>query len=302
MNYNEALLVKIVWYYYFEEMTQQQIAEKLNISRMKVVKYLDTAKQNKIIQFSMNKDNSHRMINEETLKEKYNLDDIFIVPTTGNNQQAINKSIAKAAAMYINDRLDENRFINAGYGDTSNRVLNYLANIASPSVSFISLTGGVSYYLPNAQSNVFNATLNLIPTPLMVSSSKMRDQMLKEASVEAIYRMVPLAAFSVIGVGSLHDDATILRSNILTTNDFQLMKSQGIVGDIISHFFDKNGNVLNTFFEDRLISYPADRVRELNNVIGVVGGESKVEAIKAALKGGYIDILITDEFTAGRLI
>ena len=110
------------------------------------------------------------------------------------------------------------------------------------------------------------------------------------------------SSMTVIGIGSMTDEATILKSNILTKNDFLYLQMQGAVGDVLSHFIDRDGNLVNAEIEDRLISTSLETLRQLKNVIGVAAGRSKVEAIRAALRGGYLDVLITDEDTALRLL
>ena len=77
---------------------------------------------------------------------------------------------------------------------------------------------------------------------------------------------------------------------------------QGAVGDLLSHFFDREGKLLNTPIEERLISTPLETLKSLKNVIGVAAGDSKVEAIHAALMGQYLDVLITDDRTAEKLL
>jgi DNA-binding transcriptional regulator LsrR (DeoR family) len=114
--------------------------------------------------------------------------------------------------------------------------------------------------------------------------------------------MVQLSSLTVVGIGSMTDNATIVKSGILSQNDMLYLKMKGAVGDILCHFIDKDGNLVETNIEDRLISTPMSLLRELNNVIGVAAGDEKVEAIRAALTGGYIDILITDEATAQKLL
>jgi DNA-binding transcriptional regulator LsrR (DeoR family) len=73
---------------------------------------------------------------------------------------------------------------------------------------------------------------------------------------------------------------------------------KGAVGDIICHFIDKDGNLVDTDIDSRLVSLELDTLTQLENVVGVAAGRHKVAAITAALKGGYLDILITDESTA----
>ncbi len=300
MNYEESLMIKTSWYYYFENMTQQQIADVLGITRLRVIKLLDKARETGIIQFKLRQDGMERIALEKTLIERYGLKDVFVVPAMPGRTE-VNENIAKAAAMYVRDRLSENSFINIGYGDTPSRVLNNLATMAQDPISCVSLTGGVNYYLPDTRSNVFNAKLYLMPAPLLASSKEMADAMRQEASVMEITRMVRLASISVIGIGPMHETATIIKSGILSKNDFLYLSMKGAVGDVLSHFIDKNGDLLESPVEDRLISTPLVTLRELQNVIGVAAGENKVEAIRATLRGKYLDVLITDEPTAAIL-
>jgi DNA-binding transcriptional regulator LsrR (DeoR family) len=151
-------------------------------------------------------------------------------------------------------------------------------------------------------SNIFNAKLYLIPAPLTVSSKEVVDAIRNEASVHEISRMVQLSSMSVVGIGSINENATIVKSGILSYNDLLYLKMKGAVGDILCHFLDKDGNLVNTNIEDQLISTPLSTLSSLNNVIAAAAGNEKVSAIKAVLKGGYLDILITDESTALQLL
>ena len=65
---------------------------------------------------------------------------------------------------------------------------------------------------------------------------------------------------------------------------------------------DKDGNVIQSSLERRLMSTPLEQLKEMNNSIGVAGGSTKSEAILAALKGNYLDVLITDETTATNVL
>jgi len=77
---------------------------------------------------------------------------------------------------------------------------------------------------------------------------------------------------------------------------------KGAVGDVLSHFIDKDGNLIENEYESRLISTSLSTIKELDNVVGVAAGENKIPAIRAVLKGSYLDVLITDEDTAQSLL
>ena len=127
LDYEEALMIKTAWYYYLENMTQQKISELLGISRIRVIKLLEKARQTGIIQFKIREDSASRMQVERELAAAYGLKDVFVVPSVPDGD--LNETIAKAAAMYISGRLTDNCFINMGYGDTPSRVLNNLATM-----------------------------------------------------------------------------------------------------------------------------------------------------------------------------
>jgi DNA-binding transcriptional regulator LsrR (DeoR family) len=300
-EFEEVLMAKVAWYYYMEDMTQQNIAEHLGMSRMRVIKLLEKARKTGIVQFQIRSNQNKKLDLERELVQKFNLKDTYIVPTNPNKEE-INETIAKGAAMYIGNRITDNSFINFGYGDTPSRTLNHLASNVDCAVSYVSLTGGVHYYLPNAQSSIFSAKLYLMPSPLIASSQEMAEAIKNEASIQEISNMTKLASMTIVGIGAMNDNATIIKSGILSPNDFLLLGMKGAVGDILSHFIDKDGNLIENEYESRLISTSLPTIRDLDNVIGVAAGENKISAIRAALKGGYIDVLITDEDTARNLV
>ena len=300
-DYDHRLMLKAVWYYYIENYTQQNISLLLGVSRSKVIALLERARQTGVIRFNVQQDSERRMEIERELLTRFGLRDAFIVPGAGTLMNP-NESIAQAAAMYILRRAADDAFINMGYGDTTSRILNHLATAAQVPLNVVSLTGGVNCYLPNTNSNVFNARLYLIPSPLLLSGAALRNSLRQEPDVEEIFRMIPLSSMSVVGIGSMDDRATILKNGILNNNDFTFLKMQGAVGDVLSHFLDKNGQLVSPDLEKRLMSIPMDQLKTLENVIGAAGGPDKAEAILAALRGGYLDVLITDEDTAQKLL
>lgn len=300
-NYEDILLVKVAWYYYMEGLTQQEIGEYLGLPRLRVNRLLDKARKCGIVHFSVRANDSSRMQAEQDLIHRFRLKDAFIVPTAINDSD-VNENVAQAAAMYIHDHMDRQSFLNMGYGDTLSRVLNHLANMSEYPINVVSLTGGVSYYLPNTQSDIFNAKLYLTPAPLIVQNPAIIPALEQEPSVEQILNMISLAKMTIVGIGGIDENATILRNGLLSHNDFLLLTMRGAVGDILCHFIDADGNFIPSDIESRLISTSLQRLKELDNTIGVAAGLSKAKSILAALRGGYLNTLITDETTALKVL
>lgn len=296
-----ALATKAAWYYYMEDNTQAQIAEVMGVSRAKVIRLLEEARAQGIVQFSFRKNDSQRVSAEQLLIDRFGLKDAFVVPTPLDGS-AINQSIAQGAAHYVSDHLREDGYLNIGYGDTVSRMLGFLAKNREESLNVVSLTGGVSYYLPSVGTTAYSMHLFLTPSPLVVSSRQVRDALLDEKSLQDVSTMTEYADMSVVGIGAAVEGATVLRNGILNEGELTVLKMQGAVGDVLNHFMDKDGNLIQTEIEDRVISTDLDKLRQLKNVVGVAGGKDKVSAIKAVLNGGYLNVLITDSDTAAELL
>ena len=301
------MIMKIAWLYYMENMTQQQIADKLVISRMKVIKFLNQAKAEGIVQFKINRDVENRSRIEKELIDKYDLKDVFIIPTV--ERTSLNDSLAKAAAQYIEENSNPGDYINIGYGDTVSKTVSHLICAVDKPISFVSLSGGVSFYTSSIIngahkriSEVATPKIYVIPAPLIASSTALAKDLLKEPSIKDILEMSQLASMSVVGIGAATNTATVFKYNIIKPSDLVLLQMQGAVGDILSYFYDKEGNIIKTEILDRLISSDINMFKKIKTVIGVAGGNEKIDAIKGAMLGKFVNVLVTDEDTAQALL
>lgn len=304
--YEENLMYKITWFYYMNNMTQKEIADQLGISRMKVVKLLNQAKTEGIIKFTINRDATTRMNLERLLIEKFQLDDVFIVPSTNDE---VNDNIAKGAAQYIEEKVEPNAFINIGYGDTISHTISHLIYSSEKPLSLVTLSGGVSYYTSaiiagatKKLSKSVTPNIHIIPAPLLVSSEEVSNILYNESNIKSILNMSKLSSMSLVGIGAVSEEATIFKYNIVNDQDLILLKMKGAVGDILSQFYDKDGNIIDSHINKRLIGIQIETLKTSPNTIGIAGGKEKVQAIYSALLGGYLNVLITDEDTAAALL
>jgi DNA-binding transcriptional regulator LsrR (DeoR family) len=103
-----------------------------------------------------------------------------------------------------------------------------------------------------------------------------------------------------IGVGSLGDESPIINDGFITKAEGLELEKLGAVGEVLGRFIDAQGNVVNCKQNELIMSYDIRR----NNCprIAISGGEHKREAILAALRGQWINGLVTDEKTARWLL
>lgn len=298
--YKNYLLAKVAWFYYVDNLTQKEIASIMNTSRLTINKMLEEARQNDVIQFYIPLHHYQKLGIERQISDKYGLADTFIIPSI--ETEIINSALGKAAAYYVKDLLGTNSYVNLGYGDTINHFITHLSNISSTKISMVSLTGGVSQYLPNDRLGRFNVGLNLIPAPIILENESLVENLVKEPSLMDIYSLSELASITVIGIGEVTDTSTIIKQNLITINEMKKLHMRGAVADILMHFIDADGHLIQSDIERKLISTSLARLQKMENVIAVAGGEQKVVSIDAALKTKTIDRLVTTEETALKLL
>lgn len=303
-SYENDLIVKIAWLYYKEGMTQQEISAMLHIPRQKIIKYLDLARIANIVQFQI--DREPEMYNElqKRLIDRFGLDDVYIVPSL-EGRSAMN-SASMAAAQYITHKFDQvsDLSINVGAGRTIMKTLSLLTVPAGKTLSLISLTGGVSYYV-HAQGS-FNfvhlpqerVKSYIIPAPHRASSAEAAQCFLAEPSVKNIMKMSSYADMTLLGIGVASDEATMVREGLMSESEIAIVRLRNAVGDMLSQYYDINGNLVEFEGYDRFITTNLQALHSFKNVVGVAGGKDRILPIVGALNGGYLNVLITDAETA----
>jgi DNA-binding transcriptional regulator LsrR (DeoR family) len=296
------------WYYYKTGMTQGEIAKRLGINRARVINILNEARKDGTVTFHVSGEDADMMALEVQLKEKWGLRDVFLTP--GVSGEGLKNDLSMAGAQYLEMNLpSKESLIALGWGETISGITRNLGRVIPEKTSFVTLCGGVMHYLSeHTPTNVgtplsgFLYPFHVIPTPLMVGTTELRDQLLNEPEVVHVMDMAQLADIAMVGIGSLMPSTEFEGFGYKSQKELDLLKKRGAVGEMHGEYFNADGEPLEMEHHHRLISIRLETLRKMKHVVGVAGGPDKIEALKAALKGGFIHSLITDEVTARALI
>ena len=108
---------------------------------------------------------------------------------------------------------------------------------------------------------------------------------------------------ALVGVGAIEPSKLLADSgNSFSLAELEDLRQRGAVGDVLLRFFDAHGASVDTPLNQRVISMRLDQLRKVDRSIGVAGGERKYTAILGAVRGGWVNVLVTDHLTARRLI
>jgi len=303
----QSILVRAAWLYYKDRLTQAAIAERLFVSRATVGRLLDAARDEGIVRFEINADYLAAFELSGRLRERHGLADAIVVPRASSAEapDRINERVAAAGAEYVRRFLKPGAVIGVSWGDTVTRLLLALPRESLEGVTIATVAGGINAYIRQISAlstNGVNEHLLAIPAPLIASSATIAAALRQDASVTSVLQLAEGAVATLTGIGSSLSVASSVRSGLFSQEQVDQFRAIGAVGDMLGEWFDASGAALVGAASDRKIGMGIDQLRQMPNVVGVAGGMDKVEAIIGALRGGYLDVLVTDEDVAERLL
>jgi lsr operon transcriptional repressor len=309
----EELLLRAAWYYYKDELTQDEIARRLSMSRASVGRLLDRARRVGLVSINLNTEHLDAFELSGELRKVFGLAKALVVPDDEKepfDHHALNARVGLGGAQFMSTHLRPGASLGVGWGETVSRAIAATSFGAVGPVHMVTLTGGVEGYLQTILSskgelatdpaNLTSATV--IPSPIMASTSALAAALREEPTIQEVLRQARAVEYALVGVGTPTADATIVHMGYLTGEDSRGLRERGVVGDILGQFFDASGHVVDLPIHDRRIGIELADLRCIPKVVGVAGGEHKAEAILGALHGGFLDVLVTNELAAMRLL
>ena len=300
----EALLARIAWMYYVQGLTHQAISDILNFSRTKVTRLLAKAKKQGIVEISINRKYRVCFELEDELSSCFSLKDIVIVPS-GKDEEDSRAGVGIACARYLESFLTNGDVIGCAWGRSLFHVGNALREENDKQITVVQLMGGLSAggnINPQRIMEVIASKLNAkgvwLNSPAVVESVEVRNALVNDEMIRGALQKGRSCSKALLGIGDVTDRASLLVARSITIGELQELRKLGAVGDILSYYYDINGKQVKSIITERIISLSLDDLKKIPLRIGITSGPGKAPAIVGALRGGYINVLFTDERTA----
>lgn len=302
-------MVKIVWMYYEEGLTQARIAHTLKLSRPMVSRLLTEARQRKVVEFKIRYPWQNDRLLQDELVRTYHLRDARVLVVDDLNQAGALNGVGIMAAQLVETYLQDGMTLAVSRGTGVVATAQALAPHLQIHIRMVQLQGAMGdRILPDSDvahilMSRFAGEFYALNAPLLLESPFAAEALSGEPSIRAAMDIAKNADIALVGVGSIHPEvSSLLRHGLVSCEELEGLASQGIVGDIAGRFFDENGQAVNIDFNRRLISLGLEAVRKIPIVIGVASGAQKVDAIRAALRAQNINMLATDSMVAQKLL
>ena len=315
---DDRLIYKVCCLYYQDGMNQKEIGDYLGVSRSSVLRMLQNGRDRGIVTIEIHNPATFNYGKlEKQLETKYGFKDVVIVEESVLDSKSDAAAyIFGQAADYLYSLLREGYRIGVTMGHTLDNVLQTNKTYEKfDNILCVPIVGGISQGAKDGMdvqgndiarkfADKFGGKYLQFLSPAMFSDKRILETFLQEKSVNFIFDEFKKIDVAVVGIGvPTGDDHTLVKAGYSTQKELKALAAEGAVGDITLQFFDENGNTDKFHnFNDRVAAISMDVFRKIPLRIGIASGEKKVEAVKGAVNGGLINILITNVECAKKLI
>ncbi len=308
------LLTKVARMYHEHGMRQPRIAEQLHISQPRVSRLLKQAAELGIVRTTVVTPAGVHAELEEQIEQRFGLRDVVVADPgqSSPSERSTLQAIGAAAAVYLETTLTGGDRIGiSSWSSTLLATVDAMHPRPTPvAEQVVQVIGGVG----NSTSQVYATRLAdrlailtgaeavFLPAPGLASSLEARDVLMADPHISEVLATYGGLTTLLAGVGSLEPSPLLVESgNAIADAEQDALRELGAVGDICLRFFDEEGEVVKSELDERVLGIDAATLRSIPRVVAIAGGARKYTAIRAALRGGWVDVLVTDLDVARRL-
>ena len=304
------VLYKILRMYFIDNFNQREIAEILNFSRIKVNRYINYARKNNLVEIHLNIPPQGNASLEIAIEQYFGLNECRIAATSANPDGTL-KLMALELSKIFDRIIKKNDYLGVSWGTTIEAMAKYIRVKRKKDLKVVPITGGAgiegsgrfSNFVTKAIADQFGGMSYMINVPAVLDSKEARKIIEKDKQLKLLFDLTKRISIALVGLGDISTDMSLCKIGVLKKKDIDYLTRKGAIGMANMLCIDKNGRHLKNKIDERMINiFPEKLIKKVPIRIGVAIGDKKVEAIRAALKAKIINMLITAENTAEKLI
>lgn len=308
-----ALMSKVARLYHEQGIRQPEIADRLGLSQSRVSRLLREAVQVGIVRTVVMPPPGAQTDLEVALVDRFGLLDAVVVDAPAEDGPELLQALGGAGALLMErtlrkgDRVGLSSWsssllavvdsMSPGAGVGADLVVQLLGGIGQPQVQVS------ANRLTERLASLTGAEAYVVAAPGVVASRALRDELLSDSYLHGVVSLWGDLTVALVGIGSLQPSPLLKDSgNTAPEKDMAILREHGAVGDVCLRFFDGDGQLVSGDLDERVLGIPVESYRAIPRRVGVAGGPRKLDAILAAVRGGWVNVLVTDVTTAASLL
>lgn len=308
---NAEILVKIARMYYEYGLDQQEIAERVGLSRSRISRMLTRAREIGIVQVTILDPFGEESELARRLETKFGLKRAVVCPVPRSSQRPLAWHLGQAAARLLKEIVRDNDTIGICGGTTMLQVARALRPMRRAGVSVVQLEGTLSgkgealihgNEIALLFAKAFGATPYFLSVPAIVEHEEVKEALVRDRNLSRVLEMGKAANVAVFSVGRPDRSSILVQAGYFSPEGMEALVARGAVGDLCSRFFAEDGSICDESLDRRTIGLELREFARKEFSVAVAGGVHKIAGIRGALRGHFANVLVTDEVTARELL
>jgi lsr operon transcriptional repressor len=306
----ERFLARVAWAYYVEGMTQEQVAQKVGATRLRVNQSLATARKSGLVRITFNTAFAACAELEEALTTRYGLTQAYVAPAPQETRD-VQMIVGAALGNLLSELLADPAIKRFGmsWGNTLNLATRFVAAMERPDLEIMSVMGGLtrgsdlnSFEITTRLADLLGAQHSYFTAPLYAGSAASRDTIMQLDVFREVLEKLRTVDAMAMAAGDLSPRSLLMRDGLPADTTMEELLALGGVGDVLGTVIDAQGRPVDHPINERVIGIGLHDLARIPNVILAAGGAHKVPVIRAVLGLGHINTFVTDEVTARDLL
>ncbi|AHG18938.1 transcriptional regulator [Chania multitudinisentens RB-25] len=302
VSQDNELLTEIAVAYYQDEITQEEIAKKFGISRIKVGRLLKRAKEEGIVEITVRYHPVFSTRLEQQMLERFPISRALIA-LDHQNEEEQRRQVAALVSGYLAMSLKEDMVLAVGQGRNVAAIADHIGSVAQRNCKFICGIGGThrpgdainADHISRRLAKKFGGSSETLYAPAYVENHALKAAFMQNGTIKETLDRARKADIALVGIGDMNENSYMVKLGWFTPHEIiDASLNQGVIGDIAGYdFFNAQGQHVDTVMNDRVIGLSIDELRKIPCVIAIASENTKALAILGALRTGAIDIIAT---------
>jgi deoxyribonucleoside regulator len=305
----DELLAAVSHMYYEANLTQAEISREIGMTRSSISRLLTEARQKGIVEIAINLHLHFDKKLEKALIKRFNLRDanVLLWEQSADNYDQLRERLGRVAARTLSQLLNPHMVLGVAWGTTVYATIEALKVPAPIPMDVVQLVGvlGSSSHAFNAQALVSALAYKVggkgtyLYSPFILENGETARSILSNKHVSEAIALGRECDVALLGIGSTNAEyCSLCHGGHISRGTLLNLVKSGAVGDVTARYFDQYGGIVLSDFHDRLVGIAREDLLAIPTRLGVAGDVAKAPAILGALRGGYVNMLVTDSATA----
>ncbi len=303
----EDLMVRAAWMYYHDDLTHQEIADKLHVSRVKVTRLLQKARQSGVVEIRITRPLPLDFSVSQQLEDRFHLRDVIVVKGLPPLAATLDE-IGHTAVEYLAQVLRPGAILGFGWSSTLAHMAAHVDRLrCAGGCQVVDLVGSmlgqaVPYSVSGKVAAALNAPLSPLSAPAIVRNMVAYDAIVQDPNIASTLALARRSTVAVVGVGDVGPLNALVTGGYVTTDELAALRAHGVVGDVLMRFYDINGQPVPYEADTQIIGLTWEELRALPHVVALAAGPTKPAPLLGLLRSGICHTLITDLSTARSIL